>query len=339
LRHRPAPAGHHQHLGGVPGEALAVRFRSRHRRPDGRQPGRPDGAAGHGLVAGSRRHPRPGARSHPSLRVGGCRPTDLRAAGGAQQARAHHGVDRDVLPGRHARVPRARGAAREGEARAAGAGHGGRTGTSGATAQGSGGLRHLGDRADLGGPRVQDVKGKVAVVTGAASGIGNAVATRLAAEGMKVVLADIEEGPLADAEKKLADEGATVLAVPTDVTKGDQVDALAEKTFATFGTAPVVHNNAGVATGGPMWTLSEADWQWVLGVNLWGVIHGVRAFVPRMVEQAEGHVVNTASMAGLTSAPMMGPYNVSKHGVVTLSETLAAELVLFGTWPSACSTM
>ena len=177
---------------------------------------------------------------------------------------------------------------------------------------------------------MQDIRGKVAVVTGAASGIGNAVATRLAAEGMKVVLADIEEGPLADAEKKLTDDGATVLAVPTDVTKGDQMDALAEKTFATFGTAHVVHNNAGVATGGPMWTLSEADWQWVLGVNLWGVIHGVRAFVPRMVEQAEGHVVNTASMAGLTSAPMMGPYNVSKHGVVTLSETLAAELLLFG---------
>jgi NAD(P)-dependent dehydrogenase (short-subunit alcohol dehydrogenase family) len=176
---------------------------------------------------------------------------------------------------------------------------------------------------------VQDVKGKVAVVTGAASGIGNAVATRLAEEGMKVVLADIEEGPLADAEKKLADAGATVLAVPTDVTKGDQVDALAAKTFEAFGTAHVIHNNAGVATGGPMWTLTEADWQWVLGVNLWGVIHGVRAFVPRMVEQAEGHVVNTASMAGLTSAPMMGPYNVSKHGVVTLSETLAAELALF----------
>ncbi|MBV8386025.1 MAG: SDR family NAD(P)-dependent oxidoreductase, partial [Acidimicrobiia bacterium] len=90
------------------------------------------------------------------------------------------------------------------------------------------------------------------------------------------------------------------------------------------------HNNAGVAAGGPMWTLSEQDWQWVLGVNLWGVIHGVRSFVPRMVEQGEGHVVNTASMAGLTSAPMMGPYNVSKHGVVTLSETLAAELTLFG---------
>jgi NAD(P)-dependent dehydrogenase (short-subunit alcohol dehydrogenase family) len=177
---------------------------------------------------------------------------------------------------------------------------------------------------------MQELKGKVAVVTGAASGIGNAVATRLAAEGMKVVLADIEEGPLADAEKKLADAGATVLAVPTDVTKGDQVDALAQKTFEAFGTAHVIHNNAGVATGGPMWTLTEADWQWVLGVNLWGVIHGVRAFVPRLVDQGEGHVVNTASMAGLTSAPMMGPYNVSKHGVVTLSETLAAELALHG---------
>ena len=177
---------------------------------------------------------------------------------------------------------------------------------------------------------MRDLKGKVAVVTGAASGIGNGVATRLAEEGMRVVLADIEEGPLADAEKKLADSGATVLAVPTDVTKAGSVDALAEKTFSTFGTAHVVHNNAGVATGGPMWTLSEQDWQWVLGVNLWGVIHGVRAFVPRMVEQGEGHVVNTASMAGLTSAPMMGPYNVSKHGVVTLSETLAAELTLYG---------
>jgi len=177
---------------------------------------------------------------------------------------------------------------------------------------------------------MKDLKGKVAVVTGAASGIGNAVATRCAEEGMRVVLADIEEGPLADAEKQLADTGATVLAVPTDVTKGDQMDALAQKTFDKFGTVHVVHNNAGVATGGPMWTLTEADWQWVLGVNLWGVIHGVRVFVPRLVEQGEGHVVNTASIAGLTSAPMMGPYNVSKHGVVTLSETLASELALHG---------
>jgi NAD(P)-dependent dehydrogenase (short-subunit alcohol dehydrogenase family) len=175
---------------------------------------------------------------------------------------------------------------------------------------------------------MQDLKGKVAVVTGAASGIGNAMATRFAEEGMRVVLADIEEGPLADAEKALADAGATVLAVPTDVTKGDQMDALAATTFDAFGTAHIICNNAGVATGGPMWTLTEADWQWVLGVNLWGVIHGVRVFVGRLVEQGEGHVVNTASMAGLTSAPMMGPYNVSKHGVVTLSETLSSELAL-----------
>src|SRR5438270_10887144 len=177
---------------------------------------------------------------------------------------------------------------------------------------------------------MQDLKGKVAVVTGAASGIGNAMATRFAEEGMKVVLADIEEGPLADAEKKLADGGATVLAVPTDVSKGEKMDALAQKTFDAFGTAHVVCNNAGVGAGGVMWTLTEADWQWVLGVNLWGVIHGVRVFVPRLVEQGEGHVVNTASIAGLTSAPLMGPYNVSKHGVVTLSETLLGELALHG---------
>jgi len=177
---------------------------------------------------------------------------------------------------------------------------------------------------------MKDLSGKVAVVTGAASGIGNAMATRFAAEGMKVVLADIEEGPLADAEKKLTDTGATVLAVPTDVTKGDQMDALAQKTYEAFDTVHVICNNAGVAAGGPMWTLTEADWQWVLGVNLWGVIHGVRVFVPRMVEQGEGHVVNTASMAGLTSVPMMGPYNVTKHGVVTLSETLSVELGLHG---------
>jgi NAD(P)-dependent dehydrogenase (short-subunit alcohol dehydrogenase family) len=172
------------------------------------------------------------------------------------------------------------------------------------------------------------------VVTGAASGIGNAVATRLAEEGMKVVLADIEEGPLADAEKKLADTGATVLAVPTDVTKAEQVDALAAKTFETFGTAHVIHNNAGVATGGPMWTLTEADWQWVLGVNLWGVIHGVRAFTPLMLAAAQadpgyrGHIVNTASMAGLLNQPNLGAYNVAKHAVVSLSETLFHDLSL-----------
>jgi NAD(P)-dependent dehydrogenase (short-subunit alcohol dehydrogenase family) len=177
---------------------------------------------------------------------------------------------------------------------------------------------------------MQDLKGKVAVVTGAASGIGFGLAERFCAEGMQVVMADIEDAALNDAAKRLADTGATVLPVVTDVSKGDSVDELAARTFEELGTAHVVCNNAGVATGGPVWTLTERDWEWVLGVNLWGVIHGVRAFVPRLVEQGDGHVVNTASIAGLTSAPMMGPYNVSKHGVVTLSETLQQELTMHG---------
>ena len=177
---------------------------------------------------------------------------------------------------------------------------------------------------------MQDLKGKVAVVTGAASGIGFGMAERFCAEGMRVVMADIEDAALNDASKRLADGGATVLPVVTDVSKGTSVDDLAARTFEEFGTAHVLCNNAGVATGGPMWTLTERDWAWVMGVNLWGVIHGVRAFVPRLVEQGEGHVVNTASIAGLTSAPMMGPYNVTKHGVVTLSETLQQELGMQG---------
>jgi NAD(P)-dependent dehydrogenase (short-subunit alcohol dehydrogenase family) len=175
---------------------------------------------------------------------------------------------------------------------------------------------------------MQDLKGKVAVVTGAASGIGFGMAERFAAEGMRVVMADIEEAALNDASKRLADTGATVLPVLTDVSKGESVDALAARTFDEFGTVHVLCNNAGVATGGLMWTLTERDWAWVMGVNLWGVIHGVRAFVGRMVDQGEGHVVNTASIAGLTSAPMMGPYNVTKHAVVTLSETLQQELAM-----------
>ena len=177
---------------------------------------------------------------------------------------------------------------------------------------------------------MQDLKGKVAVVTGAASGIGFGMAERFCAEGMRVVMADIEDAALNDASKRLADGGATVLPVVTDVSKGTSVDDLAARTFEEFGTAHVLCNNAGVATGGPMWTLTERDWAWVMGVNLWGVIHGVRAFVPRLVEQGEGHVVNTASIAGLTSAPMMGAYNVTKHGVVTPSETLQQELGMQG---------
>ena len=177
---------------------------------------------------------------------------------------------------------------------------------------------------------MKELAGKVAVVTGAASGIGRALAGAFAAEGMHVVMADIEEEALAAAAKEVGERGANVLAVPTDVTKGDDVDALAARTVDEFGTFHVVCNNAGVGSGGTMWELTEADWAWVLGVNLWGVIHGIRAFVPRLVEQNEGHVVNTGSIAGLTSAPMMGPYNASKHAVVTISETLHRELGLNG---------
>ncbi|TML92126.1 MAG: SDR family NAD(P)-dependent oxidoreductase [Actinobacteria bacterium] len=166
---------------------------------------------------------------------------------------------------------------------------------------------------------MNELEGKVAVITGAASGIG---------QGMRVVMADIEDDALEVAAKEVGASGAKVLAVRTDVSKGAAVDALAARTVEEFGTFHVVCNNAGVGAGGTMWELSEADWAWVLGVNLWGVIHGIRAFVPRLVEQNEGHVVNTGSIAGLTSAPMMGPYNASKHAVVTISETLQRELAL-----------
>lgn len=178
---------------------------------------------------------------------------------------------------------------------------------------------------------MKDFKGKVAVVTGAASGIGRALATRFASEGMKVVLSDVEERALADVERDLKAKGATTLAVRADVAKAADVEALAKKTVDTFGGVHVLCNNAGVATAGPAWEMTLADWQWVLGVNLWGVIHGIRTFVPIMLKQdTDGHVVNTASLAGLSSGPMMSIYNVTKHGVVTLSETLHHDLKLQG---------
>jgi NAD(P)-dependent dehydrogenase (short-subunit alcohol dehydrogenase family) len=177
---------------------------------------------------------------------------------------------------------------------------------------------------------LSELTGKVAVVTGAASGIGFGLAEACAAEGMKVVLADIEEGALKDAAGRLDSAGADVLAVSTDVADGAAMDALAAAVEAEYGTWHLVCLNAGVGGGGLAWTLTEADWQWVLGVNLWGVIHGIRVFVPRLVEQEEGHVVNTASMAGLLGGPAMGPYNASKHAVVSLSETLRGDLALAG---------
>ncbi len=178
---------------------------------------------------------------------------------------------------------------------------------------------------------MRELRDKVAVVTGGASGIGRAMVDRFAAEGMKVVVADVEPAALAATERALTAAGHAVLAVATDVSKAADVDALAERTLARFGKVHVLCNNAGVSVGGPMWEQTLDDWRWVLGVNLWGVIYGVKTFVPIMIRQNEpGHVVNTASLAGLSSNPFLGVYNVTKHAVVTLSETLAQELALVG---------
>jgi NAD(P)-dependent dehydrogenase (short-subunit alcohol dehydrogenase family) len=178
---------------------------------------------------------------------------------------------------------------------------------------------------------MKDLSGKVAVVTGAASGIGNALARACAAEGMAVVLADVEKVALDDAAHAIAASGAKTLAVRTDVSKATDVAALAAEALKAFGGVHVVCNNAGVSVAGLSWMQTIADWEWVLGVNLWGVIHGVRTFTPILLGQGtEGHIVNTASMAGLISGPGMGIYNVSKHGVVTLSETLYHELRMLG---------
>ena len=176
---------------------------------------------------------------------------------------------------------------------------------------------------------MNDLAGRVAVVTGAASGIGRALASAFAGVGMRIVLADVEVAPLEEAAHALVRGGADAIAVPTDVSRGEQVEALAVAAERAFGDLHVVCNNAGVSIAGLSWTHTVADWEWVLGVNLWGVIHGVRTFVPRLLAHGgEAHVVNTASIAGLLSGPGMAVYDVSKHGVVTLSESLYHELRL-----------
>ncbi|HML01043.1 MAG TPA: SDR family NAD(P)-dependent oxidoreductase [Acidimicrobiales bacterium] len=184
---------------------------------------------------------------------------------------------------------------------------------------------------------MEQLRGKVAVITGAASGIGLAVARQAAAEGMAVVLADVEERALAAATDDLAGRidagagaGAEVEGVVTDVSDAASMAALRDRTLERFGAVHLVHLNAGVNAGGPMWEVPEADWRWILGVNLWGVIHGIRTFVPPLIEQGEGHVVLTASLAGLASPPFMGPYNATKHAVVTISETLLKDLAIAG---------
>ena len=171
----------------------------------------------------------------------------------------------------------------------------------------------------------------MAVVTGAASGIGLALAERFAAEGMKVVMADIETAALDTAAAAVQAKASTVLAVRVDVSRAEDIERLARETYAAFGAAHLVCNNAGVAVIGAVHEHSLADWQWVMGVNLRGVIHGVRAFVPRMLAGGdEGHIVNTASMAGLTTAPFMSVYDVTKHGVVALSESMYKEFEATG---------
>jgi len=177
---------------------------------------------------------------------------------------------------------------------------------------------------------------KVVVITGGASGLGRQFAHVAAREGMKLVLADVQADALEQTCAELRAQGASVIAQLCDVRKGEQVQSLADAAVAEFGAVHLVFNNAGVGSAGLIWENTEADWEWVMGVNVWGVIHGVRIFTKLMLDAAakdpsfEGHIVNTASMAGLLNAPAMGVYNVSKHAVVSLSETLYHDLQLVG---------
>jgi NAD(P)-dependent dehydrogenase (short-subunit alcohol dehydrogenase family) len=185
---------------------------------------------------------------------------------------------------------------------------------------------------------MDELAGKVAVVTGAASGIGRATATAFAAQGMRVVLSDIEEAPLATTVEDLRGQGHDVVGVRTDVSSEESVAALAAATIDAFGAVHVVHNNAGVVAGGPIAEIPIPVWEWVLGVDLWSVIYGVRTFLPLIEQAGEGHIINTASTAGLQSGAAIAPYNVAKFGVVALTETLATELAGRNS-PVGCSVL
>lgn len=170
---------------------------------------------------------------------------------------------------------------------------------------------------------MRDFKGKVAVITGAASGIGRGITERCVQAGMRVVLADIEEASLAKAESELRALGGDVLSHKTDVSKRSEVEMLARRALDAFGQVHLLFNNAGVAAGGAPWEATWNDWEWVIGVNLWGVIHGVKVFTPLMLAQnTECHIVNTASAAGVIVGGGSAPYSVTKHAVVALSESL-----------------
>lgn len=170
-------------------------------------------------------------------------------------------------------------------------------------------------------------QGKTAVITGGASGIGLAMGELFAQQGMNVVLADIEKAALDEAVNKLELSGANCVGVQTDVSSAEQVQALAEQAMARFGAVHILCNNAGVFTGGLLWEESLADYQWLLDVNVWGVVHGIRTFVPLMQQQGcDCHIVNTASMAAVTAMPYSGIYHMTKHAVLSMSESLYHEL-------------
>ncbi len=170
-------------------------------------------------------------------------------------------------------------------------------------------------------------KERVAVITGGASGLGRAMAERFGREGMQLMLADVDAPALEKTASELGGTGLTVATHRTDVSRAEDVEALARATLERYGAVHVVCNNAGVVPLGAVWESSTADWAWGIGVNVWGVIHGVRVFTPIMLAQGtEGHIVNTASVAGLISPPGMGVYNVTKHAVVALTESLHHDL-------------
>jgi len=171
---------------------------------------------------------------------------------------------------------------------------------------------------------MKELKGKVAVVTGAASGLGRAMALAFADEGMNVALADVSD--TSDTFARVEAKGVSAIALKVDVSKQEDVERFAQLVDRDLGGADVVCNNAGVSPLGAAWEASVGDWQWILGVNLWGVIHGVRSFVPRLIARGAGHVVNTASVAGIINPPGSAAYNVTKHAVVALSETLHHDL-------------
>jgi len=177
---------------------------------------------------------------------------------------------------------------------------------------------------------MEDLRGKVAVITGAASGIGRAMVDRFVVAGMKVVLADVDEVKLRNAHAELSENGADVFPVVADVSLGESLEELARRTLEKYGAAHVLCNNAGVAGVGDQWTGPISVWDWVININLYGVVHGIRSFLPIMLDQNEGHIVNTASMAGLVAMPGFGPYNATKHAVVAISEGLFLELAAKG---------